>query len=120
MTGFVVRLNTDGSLDQSFQRSDEPNTVFAALTILDDGKILMVKGNFPYYFASQATISRLNANGSLDTTFNSGTGANGNINTLQILPDGQFLVGGKFTTLTEKRGIIWHCLMPTVLFPDDL
>ena len=100
--GFITRLNADGSVDQSFQKNEETSKVIAAFNLLADGKILIVKGGFPYYTSSQATVSRLNADGSTDATFASGTGANGYVNTTLPLSNGQLLIGGKFTTFNGQ------------------
>ena len=66
-------------------------------TVQPDGKIL-VGGlyNFVNGFQTHG-ISRLNADGTRDTSFNVGTGANNIVNALAIQPDGKVLVGGLFT-----------------------
>jgi hypothetical protein len=43
-------------------------------------------------------ITRLNSDGSLDTSFNSGgTGPNAVVLAVYLLPDGKILIGGSFT-----------------------
>lgn len=72
-----------------------------------DGKIIVV-GNFSYIgSAARAGIARLNANGTLDATFDPGTGANGAINLVALQPDGKVLITGPFTAVagTTRRGI---------------
>jgi uncharacterized delta-60 repeat protein len=96
--GFITRLNVNGGVDQSFRRNEESGKVIAHFNLLADGKILIIKGGFGYYSSSQVTVSRLNADGSPDATFAVGTGANGHINATALLPNGQLLIGGKFTT----------------------
>jgi hypothetical protein len=44
-------------------------------------------------------LKRLNANGSLDTSFNAGTGANGSIRTIALQSDGKVLIGGEFIAI---------------------
>jgi uncharacterized delta-60 repeat protein len=98
---FLARINTDGTLDPSFQPS--PNLEVQSIAVQSDGKIL-VGG----YFTSMETattssttvrnyMARINADGSLDTSFN--PNFNGNVNNIQLLSGGQMLVGGTFTTV---------------------
>lgn len=50
-------------------------------------------------------VLRLNADGSVDPTFNAGTGANGAISAMLLLPTGRILVGGRFTNFNgQPRG----------------
>lgn len=102
--GFLVRLNGDGSIDSSFQKIEESDKAITAINLLADGKILVVKGSYPYYFAASQTsfVSRLNTDGSADGTFAVGAGANGYVNTTLLLPNGQLLIGGKFTTFNGQ------------------
>jgi hypothetical protein len=44
-------------------------------------------------------IARLNANGSLDTSFNPGTGADGSVRAIALQSDGKVLIGGDFITV---------------------
>jgi uncharacterized delta-60 repeat protein len=71
-----------------------------ALVVQPDGKVL-VGGTFTAYNGSAvpANVLRLNANGTLDAGFNSGStaGSNGSVYALALQPDGKVLVGGDFT-----------------------
>ena len=93
----LARLNTDGSLDATFNMSSSgPNGAIYAITELPDGKIL-IGGGFSSYKGTPITgLTRLNSDGSLDTTFNSGTGAY--LVTFALQPDGKIIVGGNFTS----------------------
>jgi uncharacterized delta-60 repeat protein len=63
-----------------------------------DGKLL-VGGNFiTYDNVTENRIIRLNSDGSKDGTFVTGTGFDGSVSQLKILPDGKILVVGIFTT----------------------
>jgi uncharacterized delta-60 repeat protein len=96
----IGRLNADGSLDTSFDPG--ANDAVLAFALQPDGKIL-VGGNFTMLggggtgTTARAVIGRLNANGSLDTSFN--PGANNSVGELAMQPDGKILVGGAFTML---------------------
>ena len=97
---YIGRLNADGSLDTSFNPG--ANSDVYALAVQADGKIL-VGGDFTTLGGGgtgttpRNCIGRLNADGSLDTSFN--PGANGAVYALAVQADGKILVGGAFTTL---------------------
>jgi uncharacterized delta-60 repeat protein len=46
---------------------------------------------------SRNYVARLNANGSVDTTFNPGVGANGSLNAVAVQADGKVIVAGQFS-----------------------
>jgi uncharacterized delta-60 repeat protein len=94
----IVRLNTDGSLDGTFNIGTGANLPIQTITIQPDGKII-IGGDFTSYNGTLINrIARLNADGSLDGTFNIGTGANQSIRTVTIQSDGQLIIGGSFTS----------------------
>jgi uncharacterized delta-60 repeat protein len=96
-----IRLNTDGSVDTTFNSGGSgANSTVRALAIQSNGKVLM-GGSFTTYNGTDVPdrVIRLNTDGSVDTTFNSGgSGANDNVRALAIQSDGRVLVGGNFTT----------------------
>jgi len=57
------------------------------LALQPDGKVLV--GGY----------ARLNADGSQDSSFNPGTGADGEVRSIALQADGKVLVGGNFTTI---------------------
>ena len=96
----IARLNSDGSLDNSFTQTGTGlgNVVYSAI-IQPDGKI--VAGGFftDYNGIPRQRMVRLNADGSLDPSFTQvGGGLNGVVFLVVRQPDGKFLVGGGFTT----------------------
>ena len=98
----IMRLNTDGTYDNTFNASGAgANAIVAAVAIQSDGKIL-IGGSFTQYNGiSRPNIARLNANGSLDTTFVVGTGAPSiyapSVRSIVVQPDGKILIAGSFT-----------------------
>jgi uncharacterized delta-60 repeat protein len=99
---YVLRLNADGSLDTSFNYNGTGlNSLVYALALQSDGKIL-VGGIFTSYNGNAAApdgVLRLNDDGSLDTSFNSGgTGTNRTVFALSLQADGKVLVGGSVTS----------------------
>ncbi|HEY5269835.1 MAG TPA: delta-60 repeat domain-containing protein [Anaerolineales bacterium] len=91
----IGRLNSDGSLDTTFNPDANMGILTAALQA--DGKIVLGGVFTTLGEEPRIRIGRLNADGSLDTTFN--PGANGYVRALALQADGKILVGGSFTTL---------------------
>lgn len=99
----VMRMLPNGNIDESFHPVKGPNNRVNAVAILPDGKIL-IGGNFNRFDdIVVGGIVRLLPDGTLDRSFDPGTGANGGgaseglVNTIKVLPDGKLLVGGAFT-----------------------
>ena len=93
----LARLNADGSLDLGFQTGQAANAPVKALGIQFDGKIL-VGGEFTVFNQNQANrLLRLHPNGTFDSSFYMGSGANGAIHALAVQPNGKILIGGSFT-----------------------
>src|SRR6266700_1349709 len=96
---YIGRLNADGTLDPSFNPS-AGGVVYPSvysLALQADGKIV-VGGVFTGLGGqSRNYIGRLNADGTLDTSFN--PGASNYVSSLAVQADGRSLVGGGFTTL---------------------
>ena len=87
---YLVRLNIDGTIDNTFIPSNLLSNSIRKIIVLPDDKIL-VAGIFP------KKLVKLNANGTTDTTFDVGTGFNNSIFGLYKQTDNQFLIGGAFT-----------------------
>lgn len=94
----IVRLNTDGSVDTTFNPGLGPNDYVNSIVVQSDGKILIGGAFISYDGKLRNRIARLNPNGSLDPTINFGTGANNFVNTVLVQPsDGKIVLGGGFT-----------------------
>lgn len=96
----VVRFNTDGSLDASFTPTTD-GWVYA-LALQPDGRIIIGGSFSTVTHAVSGTLTRnglarLNADGSIDPTFDPGT--DGTVYALLLQDDGRILVGGRFSTL---------------------
>lgn len=101
---YIARLNTDGTLDATFDASVGANDEVRSLAIQPDGKII-ISGMFTTYNGTTVgNIARLNTDGTLDTGFNSGgagfvytlnsTPQKGWANKIIVLSSGKILVGG--------------------------
>lgn len=97
----IARLNTDGSVDTAFAPVLAPDKNYPPLEVTGfavqpDGKIV-ITGEFSAINGVAANcLARLNADGSLDQTFNPPQGLETAILALQ--PDGKILVGGNRST----------------------
>jgi uncharacterized delta-60 repeat protein len=101
VNGNMIRLNSDGSTDGSFSQT----TGGACMALQNDGKIL-----FGGWFTSvngvgRNYIARLNGDGTLDTSFLSGLSSSGGglaapVQSVALLPNGQVLIGGTFTSIS--------------------
>ncbi len=96
----IARLNPDGSLDTSFNPTRNIHSI-RAIALQPDGKIL-IGGRFTYYNNTPIyRVVRLNPDGSLDTTFHSGNGANNEIYTILLQPDGKILINFYLQNITK-------------------
>ena len=99
---YIARLNADGSLDSLFKPGSGANNAVYALseTLVNGQSKVLVGGSFAslddHTFNS---IGRLNSDGSPDSTFNPGLGANGTVYALALQPDGKVVIGGDFTAV---------------------
>jgi uncharacterized delta-60 repeat protein len=94
----IARLNTDGTLDTTFNPGTGPNNIIETTSIQSDGKII-IGGNFTVYNGiGRNFIARLNTDGTLDATFNGGTEADNIVRTASIQSDGKIIIGGDFNS----------------------
>ena len=98
----VARLNADGTLDLAFNPGLGANAALLAVAVQGDGKIL-IGGLFTNFNGvARAGLARLNVDGTLDATFNPGTGANDYVSSITVQPDGLIVVGGGFTQFNNQ------------------
>src|SRR5207249_7694346 len=89
---------TPGQLDTTFVPAPGTNDAVNVVIPQPDGKVIAA-GRFT--FANNIVrnrIARFNFNGSLDTTFDPGTGADGEITAAVLQSDGRIIVAGRFTS----------------------
>lgn len=115
----IARLNSDGSLDATFNPGAGANNIIYTTCGQIDGKVI-IGGDFTTYDGTARNyFARLNSNGTLDLTFNIGTGANNPIYTSTIQSDGNIIIGGAFTSYNgigrnRVARIIGECIIPSV------
>lgn len=104
----IVRINTNGTHDPTFNPGAGFNNNVLSLATDASGRILAA-GAFTTYSGSTVNrIVRINTNGTLDTTFNMGTGFDLPTLTVDVAPDGKIYVGGQFFTYSgsSANGIV--------------
>ncbi|MFT3868715.1 MAG: hypothetical protein QM715_09460 [Nibricoccus sp.] len=94
----IARLNSDGSRDISFSTGLGFDWRVSSLALQPDGRIVAAGWFSTFNGAAVNCIARLHSNGSLDTTFNPGTGFNGEVYRIALQADGKIVAAGGFTT----------------------
>src|SRR5207237_6482015 len=97
---------TPGQLDTTFVPAPGTNDTVNVVIQQPDGKVIAA-GRFTFANnVARNRIARFNFNGSLDTGFDPGTGADGEITAAVLQSDGRIIVAGRFTSfngLTHNR-----------------
>ena len=95
----IVRLNDDGSIDQSFNTGgvNGTNGTIYAMALQADGKII-IGGDFTSFAGvPHLHLARLNPDGSIDATFTSGS--DDSVRAIVVQPDGKIVIGGLFASV---------------------
>src|SRR3989440_6052544 len=93
---FLARLNTNGSVDLSFDPGNGPNGDVNAIVIQPDDRIVIGGTFIGYNGFARGGIARVLGNGALDPSFDSGVGTGGNVFALALQHNGQIVLGGRF------------------------
>ncbi|WP_164891157.1 T9SS type A sorting domain-containing protein [Botryobacter ruber] len=94
----IARLNADGSLDTSFNPGTGFDSNVNSIALQPDDKIVVGGVFTSFNGTSRNRITRLNADGSLDTSFNPGTGLDNQVTSVELQPDGKVVLVGNFTS----------------------
>lgn len=106
----LTRLNADGNLDLGFNFTASAGASISALAIQPDGKILVGGGFDTVGGTARNGIARINADGTIDTTFDPGSGTGmfgGGPNRFALQLDGKVLMSGFFNSVngTTRNGL---------------
>lgn len=94
----LARVNSDGSLDSSFNASTEAGGGVVTLVPEANGRVLVggyfvrLDGVVMHY------LGRLNGDGSLDTSFDTGYGPDDEVSAIGLQADGRIIIGGFFSS----------------------
>ncbi len=96
----IARMNLDGSIDGSFDvgsgfSNEYPQTP-ATVALQPDGRILVGGGFLSYDGISRTRLVRLLPDGSVDASFDPGSGPDGRVWDIELLPDGRIMIVGDF------------------------
>ncbi len=92
----IVRLNTNGIVDTSFHSGFASEGPIRATALLPNDQII-IGGLFnSYNGTARKNIARINSNGTLDTSYAKGLGANNEITDMYLQHDGKLLITGFF------------------------
>jgi uncharacterized delta-60 repeat protein len=102
---YLARLHPDGMLDTSF--NPILNASVTCLKLQPDGKILFGGAMTTVNGVPRSSVARVNSNGTLDTSFNLGAGADGLVRSIDIQADGKIIIGGEFRRVNgvERLGV---------------
>ncbi|WP_294669705.1 T9SS type A sorting domain-containing protein [uncultured Fluviicola sp.] len=92
----LIRIKPDAKLDYSFLPFVGcNNTVFC--TAVDQNNRILAGGSFTMYNnEAHGRFIRLNEDGTIDHSFNTGTGADDEVKSIAVQYDGKIILGGKF------------------------
>ncbi len=103
----ITRLKTDGQLDEKFDVGQGPNDSVRVVQVMNDGRILLGGLFTMFNGVNRNHIVRINSDGTMDSKFNPGAGADNPVYAIVVQPDGKIIVGGDFATFNGvSRGRI--------------
>jgi uncharacterized delta-60 repeat protein len=115
--GVVIRYNTDGSLDNTFNGTGiliidigGGSNFFEAIALQEDGKIIAA-GRAYYTLQTDIVMIRLNSDGTLDNTFGDAGIVHTNLHaddyaySVLVLEDGKIIVGGISSTAASGQDV---------------
>jgi len=95
----ILKLKTNGEIDTTFNNMGVGFDGNVYTIKIDANNKLMIGGDFYIYNTDSVTrIVRLNSNGTIDTTFNAGNGANFKVKAITIQSNNKVVIGGDFTS----------------------
>jgi len=106
-TAAVAIINPDGSLDETFDTGGGANDWVMAIKAQSDDKIILGGFFTTYGGVGVGGILRIDADGSIDPSFDSGTGVDSGVYAITIQSDNKIILGGEFTEYdgTPRSGI---------------
>lgn len=98
--GGIGRVLGNGAVDPAWGADGGNGTTGGVYELArqPDGKILVAGAFTKMHGVARNRIARLNVDGTLDITFNPGTGANNRVSAVLVQPDGKIVIGGRFTS----------------------
>ena len=103
----LMRLHPDGQIDETFDPGTGPNAEPTLIVRHPDGRLLLAGGFTSYAGVPRQGLALIHPDGSLDLTFDPGTGVDGIVLAACVQSNGHILIGGSFTQMNglARRGI---------------
>lgn len=95
----VARVNPDGTLDNGFDPGLGAEGSVLGVAVQLDGKVFAAGAFTNFNGQALNRFVRMNPNGSVDSGFEVGTGANATIRSVAMQPDTAVVIGGEFTVV---------------------
>ena len=106
----VARLLPNGTLDTSFDPGTGASQYIVSSKRQPDGRYILAGEFATFNGMNRKRVVRLLSDGSVDPSFDPGTGASNAVITSDLLSDGKILVGGQFTTFNGTAQKYITCL----------
>lgn len=109
----IIRITATGSLDTTFNALPQ-NYMFQNIVLQPDGKIVVSHNSPNSFYSPKSKVSRLNPDGSFDSSFTTATMSHFGTNTenvylrkILVQADGKILVGGTFNSpFTSTKDLV--------------
>lgn len=96
--GYITQLNTNGTVDPTFQPGLGANDLLRDVLVLPSGQVMIAGLLWSYDGNPALGIARINADGTWDGTFNATGGPDSFVDRMALQPDGKILISGGFAT----------------------
>jgi len=94
----IARLNADGALDETFNPGGGADNPVTDIVVQEDGRIVIVGDFTSFNGFNRVRVARLMPNGDVDKSFDAQIGPDMGINSVDIMSNGDIVVGGDFKT----------------------
>ena len=101
----IGRLYVDGSVDRQFLTGTGADDTVTAIELRQDGRILIGGGFRSYNGNVSYGLAELNADGTLSTGFDVGTGFNAPVRDMKLMEDEKLLVVGEFNSYNNTNAV---------------
>lgn len=94
----IARLNPNGALDETFNPGGGADNPVTDLAIQEDGCIVIVGDFTTFNGYNRVRVARLMPNGDVDVSFDPEIGPDLGVNSVDIMSNGDIIIGGDFKT----------------------
>lgn len=109
---YLARLLTNGAVDPTFNPGIGLDGYVYSVAVEPNNEIIIGGAFQNFYSVSRNSVALISASGSLDASFNPGSGADGTVYSVLLQPDGNIVIGGQFRVFNTTRRLGVACLLP--------